>query len=295
MKRRTFCYALLALATHRFPARAATPVPSPYTLLMDVSGLVAQFSRYAEVVAIELKAHLEAMGMDSPRATRVIAAFRNRFQERVFLPALHAQLKTNLNESDVYAALHWLTSPDGQAITAAEAASLDEGERQQFTAFQKQLAAIPMTRVTQVRSLQERLGSVNTELALRSKLVGALDHAALLLHEPNASTTPEAIEREAGTRLEGAREEIAQHNLDFALFRYRDIPDEGLKRYEDFLRTAPGGRYQSAVDASIQHALAECYTRFHADLRNILITPKRPAPQKQHDTKGHAGHVHHAH
>lgn len=294
MKRRTFCYALLALTTHRIPARAAAPLPSPHTLLMEASGLAAQFGRYANVVAVQLETQLEAMGMDKPRTSQIIAAFRKRFQERVFLPALHAQLKSNLNESDVYAALRWLTAPDGQAITAAEITSLDDGVRQRFPAFQKQLAAIPMTRVAQVRALQDQLGSVNTELAFQTKLVGALDHAALLLHEPTAKTTPEELEQEARARLDGAREEIARHNLDFALFRYRDIPDDSLKHYEDFLRTAPGGRYQSAVDASIQEVLAVSYTRFHADLRGILTTPKRPVVRKEHRTEGHSHHNHDA-
>ncbi len=67
-----------------------------------------------------------------------------------------------------------------------------------------------------------------------------------------------------------------------------------MKHYEDFLRTAPGGRYQSAVDASIQQVLAECYTRFHADLRGILTTPKRPVARKKTRTEGHSHHNHHA-
>lgn len=273
MKRRTFCYALLALAAHRIPVRAAAPVPTPHALLMEASGLNAQFGRYADLIAVQFQSQLQAMGMDKPHATELTAAFRKRFAASVFLPALHAQIKTNLNESDVYAALRWLTTPDGQAITAAEIASLDEAVRQRFGAFQKQLATIPITRVTRVRSLQEQLNSVNTELAFQSKLVGALDHAALLLHEPTTSTTPDQLETEARNRLEGAREEIARHNLDYALFRYRDISDDRLQRYEDFLRTAPGSRYQSAVDASIQHVLAVSYTHFHTDLRRILSTP----------------------
>ena len=273
MKRRTFLYTLFALTAHSTRAEAADAAPSPHAALMEASGLNAQFGRYADLIAGQFQSQLQAMGVDKARTTQLTTAFRKRFEESVFLPALRGHLEANLDPSDVQAALIWLNTADGQTITAAEIASLNEDSRREFTAYRKQLATVPTQRVTQVALLQELLGSVATELAFQTKLVGALDYASLLLHEPTTVTTPSQLEEEARIRLEGARKEIARHSLDFALFRYRTISDEPLKRYQDFLRTAPGNRYQSAVDASIQQALAQCYTRFHADIRSALTAP----------------------
>ncbi len=273
MKRRTFLYTAFALTAHSTRVRATDSPPAPYATLMEASGLNAQFGRYADLIAGQFQTQLQAMGMDQPRSARLTAAFRKRFDDGVFLPALRAQLEANLDESDVQFALIWLNDAHGKAVTAAEIASLDDKARQEYASYRKQLATVPTPRVKQVAELQELLGSVATELAFQTKLVGSLDYAALLLHEPTATTTPAQLEKEARTRLEVARDEITRHSLDFALFRYHSLSDERLNRYQDFLRTEPGKRYQAAVDASIQHALAECYTRLHADIRSTLTTP----------------------
>jgi len=231
--------------------------------LMVRSGMAVQLNAF--VTQFEGEIRRNDAKLDDRMVATLSAAAKEAFQPDVLQKDITARMAKTLTLGDMRAALAWLDSDLGQRVTRAEELASTTFDLERLREFAGGLKSKPLG--PKRENLLSQL-SVATD-AVR---VAAATQEILMLGVAIGIDSLQPPERRAGeavlrSRLrevmppEKLRAALAQDMPLLSAYMYRGVPDADLIGYVDFLKSAPGKRYQDGTIAAFMEGLARASMR----------------------------------
>jgi len=243
--------------------------------LLDLSGLKDQTS----AAALQVRDHVhQSLGHLEPRDLKSVQAVTAQTlgPERIFADIV-GEFSQLVDDTKVTAVRAWYVSSLGRQITDLEtqAASLQDRQRK-LTAFVAEWQVKPPapTRVALIQRLDAASGA--TELAV--EVIVGITQAIVRVADPHLPADnrlkPGQLEAQARQIRLYTLETLRQSNAVAMLYCYRDVPDQDLARYIQFLETEAGAWFGGAVRRSLVQAFSAAVERTATDLVRV-VPPQR--------------------
>jgi len=264
---KTICFppfaAALCIALAAQPALAQSPEALDTAQLLVVrSGLAVQLRG----VVAQMKSGMEQQrGKASDELVlKLVEAAEEAFRPELLQDAIARDVARRLQVEDMKAALAWLGTDLGRRITLAEEAASNTDDE----AIARYMQRLKETKPTAARVslINEVIEATYAEdLAVRSMQAMALGVALGM-----DSTLPRErrlgmarIEKEVNAALpkEKVKQELRATMAATSLYAYRELPDDDLRRYVEFLRSPGGKRYSDEMTQALMDALVRASVR----------------------------------
>ena len=224
-------------------------------------------------LAVQLRGVVAQMksGMESQRGKasdelvlKLVEAAEEAFRPELLQDAIARDVARRLQVEDMKAALAWLGTDLGRRITLAEEAASNTDDE----AIARYMQRLKETKPTAARVslINEVIEATYAEdLAVRSMQAMALGVALGM-----DSTLPRErrlgmarIEKEVNAALpkEKVKQELRATMAATSLYAYRELPDDDLRRYVEFLRSPGGKRYSDEMTQALMDALVRASVR----------------------------------
>jgi hypothetical protein len=254
------------------PGRLVHPAASE---LLELSGLKEQMN--AVVLQARDQIH-QSVGHLEPRDLKGVQAVTERTlgPEQVFADIV-GELSQLMDDTKIGAVRTWFGSPLGRQLTDLEIRASSSPDRQRrLTAFVAEWQVKPPTpaRVALIQRLDAASGTteltIDTIVGITQAVVRVADpHLA-----PDRRLKPGQLEAQARQIRLYTLETLRQSNAVAMLYCYRDVQDQDLARYIQFLETEAGAWFGGAVRRSIVHALSAAVERTATNLVRV-VPPQR--------------------
>lgn len=268
---------VLSLATSPLPALAVTPATAPAEVmapmttdeLMASTGLDQLFSTFAETIATSP----EQQGLPLPED------FAETWKETsfaVFKPAemhdaLSAAFKDRFDAAEMTELATFYRSDFGRHVSSVEAAIQAMGVEEQIAARDEGLALLDTAGPDARRSDQvdEIMVLVSAEVgrtmlgqAMRAMMVSmALSGATGDIEVPWTE-----IDAQLALMLPGLEQEVAAAQRALMAYAYKDLSDDELDRYIEFLRTDVSVKFYAVLGYSVGAILEQSMSKFGKEL-----------------------------
>jgi Uncharacterized protein conserved in bacteria (DUF2059) len=259
---KTFFAALcIALATQ--PALAESQEARDTAQLLVVrSGLAVQL----QGLVGQMKSGMEQQRgkVSDELVLKLVEAAGEAFRPEVLQDTIARDLARRLQVGEMKAALAWLGTDLGRRITLAEEAA-SHADDEAIAGYMQRLKETKPT-AARVSLINEVIEATYAEdLAVRSMQAMALGVALGM-----DSTLPRErrlgmarIEKEVNAALpkEKVKQELRATMAATSLYAYRELPDDDLRRYVEFLRSPGGKRYSDETTQALMDALVRASVR----------------------------------
>ena len=270
--------ALLVLAAAHGAAHAGV-APEAARELAGKSGLVGQLDSLGEQVQGGLAAALarSPAKLDEARKTTLMGCVRAAYApELLRAPALDAVSGT-LQPSDLAPLQAWFESPLGKKIAAIETSSAKETPDPQER-LERGNAALASASEARKASLQ----AIITETHSVDMMADTLIEMALAVQQGMAGADPSApgpSVTEIKSNLSSRRPQLLAHYGQISVpayaFTYRDLGDDELKQYADYLGSPAAMAFSDGSMRGVSRAMGAGSVRFGRCLKEAA-TPKSP-------------------
>jgi len=224
--------------------------------LYTKSGLEQQLGQFGPEVAAGFKG---MKNLTDEERYKVYELVIGAYDSKNLTPVLKAYLVNNLSEKDITSTLTWLNSPLGSQITKIEidASSQDPGKDLEKKAYIESLSTNPPS--SQRIDLLNRLGDITNG----AEFVYSVEifMADMMMKAMPKDLTPEQKQavQKARFRYDLMKDQIEgqikQSQFTSGLYTYKDISDDQLSQYINFLSTPEGKEYTLTTESALKEAM----------------------------------------
>ena len=253
-----------AIRTPRHPVHPAADE------LLELSGLKQQM----KAISLDAREHVhQNLGHLEPRDLKGVAAATAQTldPDRVYASILD-EFGRSVDDTKIADVRLWYRSPLGRTITEIEVASVVSERRRELTAFVAEWRVKPPapTRVALTQRLDAATGATEMSVDLIVGIAQAVVRVADPHLPPDRRLKPGQLEAQARQIRLSTLEVFRQNNTVAMLYIYRNVADQDLARYIQFLESEAGAWYGNAVRRSVVYALAAAVERTATDLVRVV-------------------------
>lgn len=271
----------IALASATLPAPAVTPVVAPSETagtmtteeLMQATALDKIFDSYAETIAQSPT----AQGTPLPKA--FLAAWEETALDVFRADVLHAQLASSLEGTltapELTELAAFFRSDFGKRITEIESVVPQLSMDEQLAAVDEGIAIIESLApgATRDRQISEIMDLVSAEVS--RSMVGEAMRALLVSMSVSGATGDievpwDEIDAQLAQILPGVEAEVLNTQRALMAYAYRDISDDDLETYIQFLRTEVSQKFYVLVGRGVGAIMTNSMSRFGEQLAHRL-------------------------
>ncbi len=229
----------------------STGNPDRMRVLLEKCGILDRLREFPRQV-------FEAMGhtnntAQSKRYTPERDAFFQAFNVEEMEQDLVVQMMEQMNELHFGKALDWYQSPLGKQVTALERTTYSDHAWQGRQTFFQGLerTASRQDRIDKIQQLMESsyLSKIDEELEMTTALAltGAMNSTLPAEEQIDLDHIRQALQVQREDRKQAIQEE---QSMNF-MYLYHRLPDQEVERYIDFLHSASGRNFNSAMLISL--------------------------------------------
>jgi hypothetical protein len=241
---------LLAVALI-MPVSAAGAEDSPVREMMEVSGMVEQFSDLGENFRAGAMQSAGQSGLPTDLVDGLADIVVRHMDGEAFLQELEAGLELTLSADEAEAITAFYRSPLGERVKEAEVANSTSEALAEMEARRAEMRAVldeDPTRLALATSIDEILLSSEMSATMaaavaRAMLVGAVEAAPAPVDQNALAAVEQKLTELHGQLVAGMRERL----LTSFAFVYRELSNEELASYVEFLKTDPARAAYAAV------------------------------------------------
>ncbi|MCK0154361.1 DUF2059 domain-containing protein [Alcanivorax sp. S6407] len=252
---RTFLILLLT------PSLLLADTGSETAALLDQSGFNEQITHWPDMIRAEIRQHGEIT--DDNLDLILTRADSDSLVKRLQASVQQHTAET-LSAADLSAISQWYQSALGKRITAEEVQAASEEGLLQMQQQASNLLA-DSDRVATIRQLDALSGTTDTALALHSYSAQAVAKAIpgndAEAHSP--ASDPSALREQIEQRVELA-----------FLYAYRNLDNDSLQRYQQFLASEPAQRFYHAIHEGMTRTLSAEIDAWATELHNAMSVPE---------------------
>jgi hypothetical protein len=259
------CLCLLA-STARAQEAAATP-DAEVKEILELSGqkkLLEQLAAQSQGQTAQTR-----KGLSAKEQKRLQATMKQAFKIEALYQTVFEHYRAKYDAKRATALLEWLRSPLGRKIISHEVKALATKSPKARENYLKQLKAkpLPATREALIERVREASRSLElTRRAVRAMARSTMDASTASLPADKRASAERALDQLLSSMDEKIRDAVHASML----YTYRELPDEDLRAYIQFLESDAGKWHvQTGMDADIK-AIEQAGTKVGQDIRQIL-------------------------
>jgi hypothetical protein len=250
--------------------------------LMIKSGLSKQLEQIAPMVQAAVTQQNQGSQALSPEEVKELSGMAARaFGAKALKEKVQKHIQANLSETDIQAALAWLSTPLGEKITKLEE---DASTPAAYGEMQKMADKLTGNagRVDLARKLDNAVKATETGVAVALNTQTALIAALTSGAPPEKRPTIENIEKEVMKNKGQIQSTVEQATLLSFLYAYRSLSDAEIGKYIDFAGSASGKKYHAVTAEGVTAAVTNA-ARVLGNLIAQKASKKAPGASRKQD------------
>jgi hypothetical protein len=273
---RTLAALLMALAPVALPASHAAPATLQtqqlgIAELMRATALDVVFSQFAATIASSARS--EDISRDEIFLKHWETAAQTVFDADLLHHRLAQALEGKLTDTEQQTLQRFFVSAFGQRMTNLERQAALLNPSAQLTAIsrgEKLLARASVIRSTQIDRLME-LVSAEISAAMVGQSVRALLVGLSVSHQQGDITVPwQEIDAQVEAMMPSLIADIGHTQRAMMAYAYRDLTDDELETYVEFLATPPAQKFYAVAAYSVGRIVANGMSEFGAALADRM-------------------------
>jgi Domain of unknown function (DUF4124)/Uncharacterized protein conserved in bacteria (DUF2059) len=250
------------------------PVHPSASELLEFSGL----KEHMKVAAVQARQNVhQSLGHLEPRDLESVEAVTAQTldPDRIF-EVIVDEFSQTMDEAKIAEVRSWYRSPLGRKLTELEVRASAEDRERQLAAFMAEWKVKPPApeRVALIQRLDAAGGATELSVDVVVGISQAIARVADPHLPPERRLRPGQLDAQARQIRLYTLEAFRQGNTVAMLYLYRDVADEDLARFVQFLETEAGAWYGNALRRSIVQGLAAAVERTATNLVRI-VPPER--------------------
>ncbi len=246
------------------------PVHPAVDELLEMSGL----KRQMKTIALDAREQVhQSLGHLEPRDLKGVAAATARtLDPDIVYASVLDEFSQSMDDTKVAAVRLWYRSPLGRKLTEIELASATPERQRELTAFVAEWQVKPPapTRVALIQRLDAAAGATEMSVELIVGITQAVVRVADPYLPPERRLKPGQLDAQARQIRLATLEAFRQGNTVAMLYVYRNVEDQDLARYIQFLESEAGAWYGNTLRRSVVYALAAAVERTATDLVRVV-------------------------
>jgi hypothetical protein len=232
------------------------------TRLYKVSGMQSQlesmsaafdrgFGRFADKVPEKTLNDLIKIGKDT-------------FHEPTMGKIIVAHLAKNMTDDQMKKVLDWHTTKIAQKITQLEnAAATPEGQKK-LMAYAQQLSTNQPEQayIVQIQKLAIASKSVDLAVEIASNMQFSMGAGMAMATSGDKAVDLDKLAAQVKKAKPQLQQQLSQYILISMLYTYRDLPEQELNRYIEFVSSPAGSKFYTAMFGGIDEAFVEVGKRY---------------------------------
>lgn len=269
------------LASTSLPAAAVTPVaataearqPMTTAELMTATALDQVFTAFAETIASSPEQQGVPLPADLARSWKETSYAV--FQADEMQAALAAAFEGRFSDAELGDLGVFYRSDFGHRITALETAIQVMSADEQLAARDEGIAIIEdldagSRRFQQIEEIMVLVSADVSQAMIGQGLRAMMASMAIAGARGDVQVPWDEIDAQVESMLPGLREEVAATQRALMAYAYRDLDDDELERYVEFLRTEPARKFYALVGYSVGAIMEQRMSQFGEELAHRL-------------------------
>lgn len=214
------------------------------------------------------------------KMAKLDAAIDSSFNPKRMEVQLHDIIGKNLRVEDIREVLKWLDSPLGQKLTRMEEAAAEPAAKQEMALALQQLIKDPgapqrlrlLQRVE--NALQSTDAAVDMVMNIQIAILSALSAMAPTQPRPSFEQLAELVYK----NRQQVQQVISQQVISGFLYTYRDVSDQDLETYIEFIVSPIGSKYHKVTMQAFSDVMITC-SKIFGKAVGELLTGKEPSSE----------------
>lgn len=259
------------------PAYAGDISQSALDQLMELSGLDDQIGSISQELSAGVQQRYAMGELTQEEAVDLADTFQQAFATPPMLASIRSAIQQKMSEREAQLLLSWYRSDIGRAITTAEIAGTTEQDV--ISKIEPTKLLSQSSRVALATEMEAELQMVDNQIDMSKKVALALAAALSMRSNQFSNTDLKQVKMVLDMQMAQMRPQIETMVILSNIYFYRNLPEQDLKRYIDFLGQPASKALNASVSEGVDVAIME-------SIRTMVHMLEKKAREHRQQTPG---------
>lgn len=241
--------------------------------LIILCGIDKQISKFPELIQLGFEQAIQkGAPITNEKRAQIQSVMVDSFQPKEIISTLEKEIANNMTESDVRYLMAWYESDLGKKITQAEENASTPNAYQEIIKTSSSLL-MDSKRVKFAKKMDKLLSLTDTALQFKENTMVAVVTAVLTMKDPNHSVNIEALKYRISENEQKMREETEKIIVASLVYSYKNIDENSLKKYLDFLKRSKAQKFYKTARKGMDLELNHSVDKMAKSLAVLLTLP----------------------